>query len=435
MFEQIKDFLKPLSFPEDDDKSRTASLLHTILSALLIIFVGNSIVAVFFNGDLSAIVLNISTIFLAAGLLYTLQRGYVIATSRATIIIFFVLVSLVALLVSGATITVITSYFILVLLAGLLTGRKWSIAFMFLTLLVWGITIHLQENTSWTPPLPGTLLVNATSAAGNLIALTVILNLTLRILDQSFTRLRTGNVELQQTQATLERRVLERTRALETAASVSRNLSVILDEAQLVQAVVTQLQNAFNFYHVHIYLLDKNKNQLVMAGGTGEAGKQLLAQGHKLSPGQGLVGRAAAANAAVLVPDVSQEPGWLPNPLLPGTQSEAAVPIAAGGDVLGVLDVQENQVNGLSAEDVELILLVAGQIAIALRNAQFIETTRQRAVNEAKINEIRLKIQETTDVESALQVAVRELGEALNASRTAVRMQSGSEKNGHTAQE
>ena len=223
---------------------------------------------------------------------------------------------------------------------------------------------------------------------------------------------------LQETLAGLE----ERTRALEASAEVSRRLSTILDQQQLVAEVVEQLQKTFGYYHVHTYLVDEASQVLVMAGGTGEAGRAMLAGGHKLPHGKGLVGRAAEAKSAVVVPDVSQDEGWLPNPLLPDTRSEIAVPIAAGERVLGVLDVQHNVAGGLGQADADLLSSIAGQVAVALQNTRLFAETRQRAEYEARVNLISQNIQRATSLESLLQVAARGVGHALGAQRVAVQL-------------
>lgn len=215
--------------------------------------------------------------------------------------------------------------------------------------------------------------------------------------------------------STLEQRVQARTVALATSAAVGRQLATILEEGELVRAVVQEVQSAFNYYHVHIYLLDPQGEKLLMAGGTGEAGRLLLARGHQIPVGQGLVGRAAATGQVYLSPDTRQDPEWLPNALLPETKAEVAVPIIYGDTVLGVLDVQQNVANGLSDGDVDLLQSIATQVAISLRNARLYANIQQQARQEAQLSHINEMIMQTSSIEEAMQVAVRELGRALDA--------------------
>jgi len=226
--------------------------------------------------------------------------------------------------------------------------------------------------------------------------------------------------QMQEMTISLEQRIVDRTRALETSIAVGRQLSTILDPNELVTEVVTQVQAAFNYYHVHIYLLDESHQNLILTGGTGEAARVMLANDHKIPIGKGLVGRAAASHDITLVPDVSVEPDWLPNPLLPDTKAEIAVPIELSNEVFGVLDVQHNVIDGLSNDDARLLQSVASQVAIALRNAQLFAETRRQANREARINVIGQEIQKASDIETVLKTAVRELGQALNAPRVTV---------------
>ncbi len=232
---------------------------------------------------------------------------------------------------------------------------------------------------------------------------------------------------------TLERRVEARTRALATSTEVSRRLSAVLDPQQLVKEVVEQVRDAFNYYHAHIYLFDDARANLVMVGGTGEAGRVMLARGHQLPAGRGLVGRAAATGDVVLVSDTAADPGWLPNRLLPDTRSEVAVPIVVAGEVIGVLDVQQTTAGALTRADADLLQSIATQVGVALRNAQAYERAERQIQREAVLNTVNQKLQAATTVEQVLKVTVDELGQALNAqrARAQVRVRARSANNGH----
>lgn len=226
-------------------------------------------------------------------------------------------------------------------------------------------------------PIEALTAVAADVAAGDLNKTAVVSGpLELRTLATAFNDLTT---QLGQMLSGLEDQVQRRTRRLEVAASLGERLSANLDFDTLLEEVVGQIHANFKYYYAHIYLLDDKKEKLVVVAGTGEVGRLMKAGGHSLALDlvNGLVIRAYHSGKVVRVDDVSQVEDWLPNPLLPDTRSEMAVPITVDGQVLGVLDVQENRLAGFDEGDASLLKTLASQVAVALRNSRLYASVEQ----------------------------------------------------------
>lgn len=225
--------------------------------------------------------------------------------------------------------------------------------------------------------------------------------------------------QLQETLQGLEQRVAARTRDLAIVAEVGTATATILESRRLLQEVVDLTKERFHVYHSHIYLLDEKGEHLVLTAGAGEPGRAMVAEGHSipLDREQSLVARAARERKGVTVNDVTQAPDFLPNPLLPDTRSELAVPMIVGNNLFGVFDIQSEQVGRFTDADVNIQTTLAAQLATSIQNVRSFELSKKQAELESIVNMIGQKIQRATSIEETLQTAIRELGTALGASR------------------
>jgi GAF domain-containing protein len=183
---------------------------------------------------------------------------------------------------------------------------------------------------------------------------------------------------LQVLQAGLEEGVTERTRDLErravqlaAAAEVGRAATSILDPEKLAQRTVDLLRERFVLYYAGLFLIDDAGEYAMLEAGTGEPGRMMKDQGHKLLVGgESMVGAACAKRQARIALDVGAEPMRFANPLLPDTRSEMALPLVVGGRVLGALDVQSIWPAAFTDEDIAVMQLAADQVAVAVDNAR-----------------------------------------------------------------
>jgi GAF domain-containing protein len=224
--------------------------------------------------------------------------------------------------------------------------------------------------------------------------------------------------ETQQGQLELNRRAEQ----LAAVSEISTVSSRELDIQKMLATVVHLTQRKFGLYHAHIFTYDEPSKMLqIIACGWKEGDEHQGTHGTttiSIDQEQSLVARAARNRAPVVVNDVHNEPGWLPNAMMPDTQSELAVPLTIGDEILGVLDVQSERLEAFSDEDISIQMTLAAQIATALQNARSFARAQRQAERESLLNAISQKIQSATSVEAVLQIAARELGHALGAPRT-----------------
>jgi GAF domain-containing protein/HAMP domain-containing protein len=179
----------------------------------------------------------------------------------------------------------------------------------------------------------------------------------------------------------LEQRVAERTRRLErrsmqlqTTAEVARDITTIQDLDDLLNKAVNLIRGRFGFYHAGLFLIDDLGEYAHLRAATGEAGRQLLARGHKLKVGEvGLVGYVTGTGRPRIALDVGSDAVHFKNPLLPDTRSEMALPLIVKEQVIGALDVQSSVGSAFDQEDIDILQILADQLAVAINNIRLVE--------------------------------------------------------------
>jgi transcriptional regulator with GAF, ATPase, and Fis domain len=162
-----------------------------------------------------------------------------------------------------------------------------------------------------------------------------------------------------------------RTMHMEAGAEVARTIASIFNLERLLERTVRLVSDSFHFYHTGIFLVDDLGEVAFLKAASSTGGQRMVASGHHLSRGQGLVGWVLEHREPRIALDVESDERHYAAPMLPNTRSEVALPLITPQDeIIGVLDVQSTEEGAFDEDDVRSLQFLANQLAVSIENAQ-----------------------------------------------------------------
>jgi sigma-B regulation protein RsbU (phosphoserine phosphatase) len=107
------------------------------------------------------------------------------------------------------------------------------------------------------------------------------------------------------------------------------------------------------------------------------------------------------------VPDVRLEPDY--RMVYPDTHSELCVPIKTGNRVLGVINVESDEVNAFTQADERLLATLSGQLATAIERIHLFEQTQRQAREISGLYDIALTTSSVLDADALLERIYRQV--------------------------
>ena len=189
--------------------------------------------------------------------------------------------------------------------------------------------------------------------------------------------------------ATVEQ-VLEKRRLaarLTAIYNLSREILLLSDVKQICEAVLATIKQVLEFQTCALGLIDEERNEIYWLATCGVGQPSRVS----LNGGKGITAAAVQAGEPIYVPDVREDPRYIE--VKKTTRSELAVPLEVQGRVIGVLNIESDEVDAFSPHDIKLLSILAAQTAVAIENARLYNTAKTnyeyyRAVTDSLHDEV-----------------------------------------------
>ena len=208
---------------------------------------------------------------------------------------------------------------------------------------------------------------------------------------------------------------------LTLVSEVSKSVTSTLDLSQLMRDAASLIHEKFGYPHVSLFTVHPNRRMIMYEAGSGKRSKKLEGFIIPLDDPDGIMPWVARQGKTVLANDVSKDTRYVQSPLPPkNTKSELCVPLIFNERVVGLLDIQSDQLNAFTEDDRVMFEAVADTMAAAIRNADLYRSEQWRRQVADSLRDVAGLVSSNAGLDEVLEMILAELDRNLPVDVSAV---------------
>ena len=222
---------------------------------------------------------------------------------------------------------------------------------------------------------------------------------------------------LQNSYATLEQKVVQRTKEITALYEVTTTVNQSLAVKEISDAVIAKITEIFHFESTRVFLFN-DLDELELRATYSQSPEDLpRARPHRR--GEGVIGRVAQSGEPMVFDDINADGRYAElstsNASLSAHLSFFAVfPIKTQSRVFGVIVFNARAPRKLTADEIRLLTSMSEQLAVAVEKAGLFHQAETRLQQLSVLNAIGAAVSQSLELEVVLKKALEKMIEALN---------------------
>jgi two-component sensor histidine kinase/putative methionine-R-sulfoxide reductase with GAF domain len=200
-----------------------------------------------------------------------------------------------------------------------------------------------------------------------------------------------------------------------------------LDLQEVLDLVATKVANALEADACFVYLYDERADELVLRATHGTSVEEMTRR-PRMRPGEGITGAAAFGREPVMIPAQAHlDERFKSFTNLPEDEYESilAVPILMRERLEGALNIRTREPRTFNADEIELLLAIAAQVAQSIEHAKLYDAAQRRVHELEALAKISEAVSESLYLEESLEAIVKTTMTAVNATGAALVLEDG----------
>jgi signal transduction histidine kinase len=223
---------------------------------------------------------------------------------------------------------------------------------------------------------------------------------------------------LQNSYATLEQKVEQRTKEVTALYEVTTAVNESLALKDILHAVIAQIAEIFGFESTRVYLFNDEMKELELrASFEGDLKHSTVTRTFKR--GEGIVGRVAESAEPMIFEDTRTDPRYA---ALSATKAKysakqsffAVFPIKTQSRVFGAILFNARSPRKLTSDEMRLLTSMSEHLAVAVEKASLFRQSEKRSQQLSVLNTIGAALSQSLDLEMVLKEAIEKMIETLN---------------------